>query len=146
MPVPAEKNIRAAFPAYAAAAIALLGIALLFAMIIAFALPALSRQGSGGVFSWIWQPYRGEFGILPMLCGSLILAASALCLAWPLSLMLCCWTLTVPSGQALSLVRGLIRLMTAVPTVVYGFAAVFLLAPLVRAGLVERECAGFRPD
>jgi phosphate transport system permease protein len=134
LPATEDKTLRAALPVYAATAFALLGIALLFAMIIAFALPAL-RLGAGGVFSWTWRPYSGEFGILPMLCGTLILALSALLFAWPLALMLCCRILTAPPGPLLRAVQGLIRLMTAVPTVVYGFTAVFLLAPLVRAGL-----------
>lgn len=118
-----------------AAGMALCGVGLLFAMTLAFALPALVEQGPGGVFSWSWRPYQGEFGILPMLCGSLLLAGSALLVGWPLALALCCWNLTAPAGLLRAVTRGVIRLMTAVPTVVYGFAAVFLLTPLVRRGL-----------
>ena len=125
----------AALPARLAAGIALLGIGLLFAMIIISAVPAFLHQGEGGVFTWSWRPYQGEFGILAMLSGSVILAVSALLLAWPLSLALCCWIITSPKSPFLVPVRGCVRLMTAIPTVVYGFAAVFLVTPLARAGL-----------
>ena len=124
-----------ALPARLAAGMALLGIALLFAMIVISAVPAFLHQGAGGVFSWSWRPYQGEFGILAMLCGSVILAVSALLLAWPLSLAVCCWILTGAKSPFLAPVRACVRLMTAVPTVVYGFAAVFLVTPLVRGGL-----------
>lgn len=118
--------------ARSAAGIALLGIGLLFVMVVSFALPAFTGQGKGGVFTWVWNPYQGDFGILPMLTGSVLLAVSSLLLAWPLALLVTCWTLTRPGSPPVLVVRGLIRLMTAVPTVVYGFAAVFLLTPLVR--------------
>lgn len=126
---------RVSLSARLGAGVALLGIALLFAMIIISAVPAFLDQDAGGVFTWSWRPYQGEFGILAMLSGSVILAVSALLLAWPLSLALCCWVLTSPQSPFLVPVRACIRLMTAVPTVVYGFAAIFLVTPLVRAGL-----------
>ena len=52
----------------------------LFALVGCFALPVLwSAQGSL-IFSWAWRP-PADFGILPMLAGSLILSFSALLLA-----------------------------------------------------------------
>ncbi len=131
---PSGEGLRA-LPVRLAAGAALLGIGLLFAMIVIFAIPAFLHQGEGGVFAWSWRPYQGEFGILAMLAGSVILAASALLLAWPLSLALCCWVVTSPQSPFLVPVRGCIRLITAVPTVVYGFAAVFLITPLARSWL-----------
>lgn len=125
----------AAFPARLATGTALLGMALLFTMIVISAVPAFFARGSGGVFTWSWRPYQGEFGILAMLAGSIILAISALLLAWPFALAVCCWIMTSSKSFFLVPVRACIRLMTAVPTVVYGFAAVFLVTPFVRAGL-----------
>lgn len=126
---------KAAMPVYIAAGMALLCITLLFAMIFAFALPVFMQQGHGGVFIWNWQPYQGEFGILSMLTGSLLLSFSTLLLAWPLSLAVCCRILDRKPDFLSGLVQGVLRCMTAIPTVVYGFAAVFLLTPLIRSGL-----------
>ena len=121
-----------------AAALALTGAALLFVMVMAFALSgighALGTDGSGP-FSWLWLPSRGAFGLLPMLAGTLALALTAVALGWPLALGLCIFTLAVGQGACGRAVRGLLRFMTAMPTVVYGFAAVFLLVPLLRTGL-----------
>lgn len=64
--------------------------------------------------------------------GSLILSFSALLLAWPLSLGLACALQDPRPAFRQKWLTGLIRFMTAIPTVVYGFAAVFLLTPLVR--------------
>lgn len=119
----------------AAAGVAVSGICLVVVMVVAFAAPVFwGSGGESGVFSWRWLPSQDHFGILPMLCGSLLLAASAMLLAWPCALGFTAWTLTLRSGATRSLARAAVSLMAAVPTVVYGFASVFLLTPLVRAG------------
>lgn len=117
------------------------GMLLLFLMIIAFALPVFAESGTGGPFSWLWAPGRGSFGILPMLVGSLCAAGLAVAIGWPLAFALCCWLLCPEPGESVFLRKlravtgALVRLMTAIPTVVYGFAAVFLLAPVIRQAL-----------
>ena len=128
----------AAFWPRLAAVLAVGGVILLFGMIVAAALPALVQQGSATPFDWTWQPYEGHFGILAMCVGSLALAGFALIFGWPLAFAIACWLLTEESRCArpcVKLVSGLVRFMTTIPTVVYGFAAVFLLTPLVRGAV-----------
>lgn len=103
-------------------------------MIILAALPALDPQANP--FIWQWQPYEGKFGILPMLTGSLLLGGLALALGWPLALGFTGWLLTDNApNYCKKLCMGLLRFMATIPTVVYGFAAVFLLTPLARVYL-----------
>ncbi len=115
------------------------GMALLFLMVVAFALPAFVQNGGGGPFSWSWSPGHGEFGILPMMVGSVAVGGLAVIPGWVTGVCLCCWLLSPTRagrpGPWRVLVAGLVRVMTAVPTVVYGFAAVFLLAPSLRMWL-----------
>lgn len=91
-----------------------------------------SAQG-GQIFSWVWRPDTHEFGILPMIVGSLLLSVSALLLSWPLAVGVAC---AIQDGGKKRLfgctVASIVRFMTTIPTVVYGFAAVFLLVPVVR--------------
>lgn len=129
-----------AFLLRTAAFMAVSAVALLFLMIAAFAVPAFTA-GGGSPFSWRWAPGQGQFGILPMIAGSLVLGCSAVLPGWLLGLGLCGWLLCPArpgnrlSAAARAVVEGLVRMMTAIPTVVYGFAAVFLLVPAVRLGL-----------
>lgn len=111
------------------------GILLMFAMIFVAALRALLQDGAPTPWEWIWQPYEGHFGILPMITGSFCLALFAICIGWPLALALVVWRLceNKPIFRQFALFCGcIVRFMSAVPTVVYGFAAVFLLTPAVR--------------
>jgi len=123
------------------AVMAFCGMVMLFVMVIAFALPVFAESGTGGPFSWTWAPGQGRFGILPMLTGSLCVGSIALLIGWPLSFFLCAWLLCPERSSSIfqravrRCVGTLVRIMTAIPTVVYGFAAVFLLAPSIRQGL-----------
>jgi phosphate transport system permease protein len=123
---------------FGAAAASVLCVAAIFGFLAWFSLPLLSEGQLGAVLSWHWRPTSGEFGILPMAVGSLLLASSAMLLAYPLGLGLCCFVHGLgPVQPSVDLGRplmGLVRLMTSVPTVVYGLASVFLLVPLIRGG------------
>ncbi|MDR0663379.1 MAG: ABC transporter permease subunit [Spirochaetaceae bacterium] len=123
------------FASTIAAGLTMAAVAALVSMILIFAAPALSKFGVGGVFSWVWAPYEGRFGILPMLAGSLVLSTATLFIAWPASVAAACWRLAHRGAFAARAFHAIIRFMTAIPTVVYGFAALFLLTPLVREAL-----------
>ncbi len=123
------------FAIYLATVIAFLGICSLFIMLGIFALPVFLQHGSGSPFSWIWEPASEQFGILPMLIGSLLLSFSSILLAFPFALAICGWLVAIGRGRFLKFVKSIIYFMTAIPTVVYGFVAVFLLTPLIREAL-----------
>ena len=100
-----DSGDRAGFWLSYAAFLVIAGTVLLFCMILAAALPAFFEPGPGSPFGWTWQP---------SVCGFLLTEESP-------SLR--------PFRKASSV---LVRFMTTIPTVVYGFAAVFLLTPLIR--------------
>ena len=134
--LPADPGDGAGWGASLAAALAAGGALLLCLMVALAALPALFGTGGESPFHWTWQPYAGQFGILPMCAGTLALTAFALALGWPLALGLVCWLLCEEAKCLAPLVRFtsvLVRFMTTIPTVVYGFAAVFLLTPCMRS-------------
>lgn len=117
-----------------AAAVALLSVLAILAFLLWFSLPLASGGQLGTLLSWRWRPLQGEFGILPMVAGSLCLGSSAMLLAFPLGLGVCCFAHGVGPAWAARPLMAAIRLMTSVPTVVYGLVSVFLLVPTLRAG------------
>lgn len=103
-----------------------------FGFLIAFALPVVFSEQGLSTFTATWLPTSGQFGILPMLATSFCLAFLSLILGFPLSLGLCCCLHGFVPRPLAKVLGILVRGMTAIPTVVYGFAAIFLLVPLVR--------------
>jgi phosphate transport system permease protein len=115
-----------------ATAVSGVAIAAILVLLAYFCRPLLNCHGLATVFSRQWQPFGGQFGILPMCVGSLALATLSLALALPLALGIC----TLVQGLARDLLArfllSLIHFMTSIPTVVYGFVSVFLLVPRLR--------------
>ncbi len=126
-----ERGIRALLTG--AAGVSVLCVAGILGFLAWFSLPLLQPGQLAALLSWTWQPTSGSFGILPMAVGSLLLASSAMFLAWPLGLGLALFAHGVGPAWTSRPFMALVRLMTGVPTVVYGLASVFLLIPLLRA-------------
>ena len=96
-----------------------------------FSLP-LFFNGDIEVFSLLWRPESGHYGIVPMVAGSAMIGLGALLLALPVALGIVGFCLHERYQKAARWIRSLIRLMAGIPTVVYGLAALFLLVPLLR--------------
>ncbi len=104
----------------------------LFGFLAYFTLPLFTEGKFAELFSLHWQPFHGQFGILPMIIGTLLLAISALLIAYPMGLGLCLFVHGLGPARLARPVLLLVHFMTAIPTVVYGFVSVFLLVPLLR--------------
>jgi phosphate transport system permease protein len=79
-----------------------------------------------------WSPLHHHFGISPMLIGTGCVATLALLIAVPISIGCAVFIHTTAPKGIWRVVHNLVQLMTGIPTVVYGFAGIFLLVPLVR--------------
>lgn len=79
-----------------------------------------------------WLPDQNIFGIYPMIVGSLSIAFLALVFSMPLSLG-CAVLITVFSDQKIAwFLKWIVQMMTGIPTVIYGFAGIFLIVPFIR--------------
>jgi phosphate transport system permease protein len=118
-----------------AALAAALAVAAILGFLLYFSLPLLDQGQWGKLMDWRWRPQQGEYGILSMLAGSLALGLSSLVLAFPLGVGVVCCAHGLGPGWLRRSLMPLVRFLASVPTVVYGFVAVFLLVPVVRDGL-----------
>ena len=80
----------------------------------------------------VWAPDQCLFGIFPFICGTLAIVILSLLIAFPLSLgNAILINQLLPQLPAKCLYR-LVKLMTGIPTVIYGFVGISLLVPLLR--------------
>ncbi|HAY21885.1 PstC family ABC transporter permease [Desulfobacca acetoxidans] len=115
-----------------AATIASLSVLVIFCFLVYFSAPLFGGGQLPHILSWQWRPFQGQFGILPMVVGSVCLSFSALALAFPLGLGLSGFVYLKSHQPIGRLVFSVVQFMTSIPTVVYGFVAVFLLIPFLR--------------
>ena len=120
-----------------ATVVSAIAVCAIFGFLAWFSLPLFSGQGWAEVMSWTWRPFQGAFGILPMALGSLLLSLPALALAYPLGLGVCCFAHGLGPARPSKVVMGVVHFMTSIPTVVYGFVAVFLMVPLIRSAFAS---------
>ncbi len=88
---------------------------------------------SGFYFSSTWDPVKSEFGAFPFLVGTLATSFLALVISVvfsiPISIFLGEYS---AQGTTATFIKSMIELLAGVPSVIYGFCGLFLLAPLVR--------------
>ena len=94
-----------------------------------------------------WDPINGIFGAWPYIYGTLITTAVALTIAVPLGLGAAIFLSELAPPKVSSALSFVIDLLAAVPSVIYGVLAVFLLEPLMRSTIQPflKHTLGFLP-
>jgi phosphate transport system permease protein len=113
----------------------LVGLSILVGLVIALMLnsaPSLKAFGWGFVVGTDWDPVHERFGALPFIYGTLVSSALALTIAVPLSLgVAMCLSEMAPVWLSRRL-GFMVELLAAIPSVVYGLWAIFVLGPWLR--------------
>ncbi|RJT40937.1 phosphate ABC transporter permease subunit PstC [Mesorhizobium waimense] len=86
--------------------------------------PRFADAGSGGS--------QGQFGLIPLLAGTLYIAAVALLVAVPVGLMSAVYMAEYASPKVRGVVKPALELLAGIPTIVYGIFAVVTLGPFLR--------------
>ncbi len=79
-----------------------------------------------------WDPVSGDFGALPFIYGTLATSLLALLMAVPLALGVAVFLTELCPRPLRAPISFLTELLAAIPSVVYGLWAVFVLVPLMR--------------
>lgn len=116
--------------------IALSSVSILF-LIILFVfregLPMIAKTGLGNFLGGLhWAPTKGHFGILPMVIGTLEVTFGALLIGVPLSLFVAIHLSEFAAPLTRTLMKPMIELLAAIPSVVFGFIGVVVIVPVIR--------------
>jgi len=96
-------------------------------------LPAFQRIGLGAMIGGdVWRPQEEQFGLMPMIAGSLLVTLGAVVLGVPLALAAAIFLAEVAPPAVRSIVRPAVELLAGIPSVVYGLFGLVVLVPLVR--------------
>lgn len=75
---------------------------------------------------------NAEFGILPLLTGTIISAAIAMLVAIPIGLMTSIYLSEYASVRVRKVVKPVLEILAGIPTIVYGFFALTFVTPILR--------------
>lgn len=81
-----------------------------------------------------WTPLfaNARFGVLPLVCGTLVTTVVALSVAIPVGTMCAVWLSEYSSERVRECVKPVLELLSAVPTVVFGYFALLFVTPLLQ--------------
>ncbi|HWB32125.1 MAG TPA: phosphate ABC transporter permease subunit PstC [Acidobacteriaceae bacterium] len=79
-----------------------------------------------------WDPVSGDFGALPFIYGTLVTSLLALAMAVPLAMGVAIFLTELCPKKLRAPISFVTELLAAIPSVVYGLWAVFVLVPIMR--------------
>ncbi len=84
-----------------------------------------------------WAPGFADkhFGILPLVCGTLVTTLVAVAVSMPVGTTIAIWLSEFANPRAREIIKPVLELLSAVPTVVYGYFAISFVAPTMQAML-----------
>ncbi len=134
MRISGDKIAKYVFLAIACSAIA--SLLLIAVFILLEGLPFLLRYGPWKFLSTSdWRPHEGAFGIAPMIIASLWITAGAMLIGAPLGVAGAVFLSEFVPKPVMRIIKPTIELLAGIPSVVYGFIGVMVLAPLIRTNL-----------
>lgn len=118
---------------FISALVAILLVFLIGLFVIQQGIPALRSIGIlKFLFGTVWRPGIGEFGILPMIIGSVYVTIGALLLSAPLGIACAIFLAEVAPYHVRNVVRSAVELLVGIPSVVYGLVGMVVIVPLIR--------------
>ena len=94
---------------------------------------AWQKFGVQFFFGSDWNPVSGVFGALPFIYGTLVSSLIALIIAVPLALAVAVFVTEMCPRALRKPIAYATELLAAIPSVIYGLWAIFILVPLMRA-------------
>jgi len=108
-------------------------LALITVFIIIQGAPLIGEIGVRNfIFGMSWAPSRGEFGIFPMIIGSVSVTAGAALLGVPVGICCSIFIAEFAPAPLKTIFRPAIQLLAGIPSVVYGFWGLVFIVPFIR--------------
>jgi phosphate transport system permease protein len=117
---------------------ALVSIATTVGIVIALAEPAVEFFGEVSIVEFLtgtsWTPLfqQKEYGVLPLVGATLVVTVIAIVIAVPIGLGAAIYLAEYASRGTRRALKPILELLAGVPTVVYGFVALFALNPILQ--------------
>ncbi|MFM8934413.1 MAG: phosphate ABC transporter permease subunit PstC [Candidatus Limnocylindrus sp.] len=76
------------------------------------------------------------FGVIPLVVSTLMIALIALAIAVPIGILAAVWMSEFASMRARNIVKPILEILAGIPTIVYGFFAITVITPLLKATIL----------
>lgn len=111
---------------------AILLIALIFFFLLREGIPAFLDIPLRQLFGTRWYPIEDQFGLVPLLVGSLLVTVGAVVIALPLGITTAIYLGEIAPTWLREILKPVIEILAGIPSIVLGFLGWVALAPLVQ--------------
>lgn len=116
-----------------AAFISIAAVALICLFLFANGIPAMAEIGLPEfLFGDTWRPSSDEFGIFPMIIGSLYVTAGALVIGVPIGILTAIFLSRFAHARFARILGDGVELLAGIPSVVFGFFGLMVIVPFIR--------------
>jgi len=125
---------------FVCACVSVLAISVIAIFLFSGGIPAILEIGVGDFFlGQRWRPgdTPAEFGVLPMIMGSIYITLGAIVIGVPIGVFTAVYLAYMCPRRIYGLVKPVVNLLAGIPSVVYGFFGMVVIIPLLRP-LAER--------
>jgi phosphate ABC transporter permease protein PstC len=110
----------------------ILFVTLILLFLLREGLPALTEVPLSSLFSTIWYPIEGYFGLLPLIGGSLLVTISATIIALPFGIGTAVYLSEIAPNWMKEILKPVVEILAGIPSVVLGFIGILVLVPFMR--------------
>ncbi len=114
---------------------AILFVGLIFLFLIHEGTPALAKIPVSTLFSTRWYPIESNFGLLPLIGGTVVVTIGAAIFAIPLGLATAIYIAEIAPRWAREILKPLVEVLGGLPSVMLGFLGILVVTPFVRTTL-----------
>ena len=117
------------------ACMSIVAVALICVFLFANGIPAIKEIGAVQfLFGTDWSPKNqpANYGILPMIIGSLCVTAGAVVIGLPIGLLTAIYLSRFCPEKLHKVLEPLVQLMAGIPSIIYGFFGLVVMVPLAR--------------
>ncbi|MBQ8515651.1 MAG: phosphate ABC transporter permease subunit PstC [Ruminococcus sp.] len=115
------------------ACISVIAVVTICVFLFANGVPAIAEIG---VFDFLlgesWKPLENQFGIFPMIVGSLYVTAGAILIGVPIGLLCAVYMAKFCPQRVYKILKPAIELMAGIPSIVYGFFGLMVIVPFMQ--------------
>ncbi len=116
-----------------AACVSIAAVALICIFLFANGIPAIVEIGPlkflGGM---VWNPNQNQFGIFPMIIGSIYATAIAMIVGVPIGLLTSVFLARFCPKKLYKILKPAVSLLAGIPSIVYGFFGLVVMVPIMQ--------------
>lgn len=113
----------------------ILFVSLILIFLLREGLPAIANVPLSSLFSTIWYPIEGYYGLLPLIGGSLLVTVGATVIALPFGIGTALYLSEMAPRWIKEILKPVVEILAGIPSVVLGFIGILVVVPFLRRTL-----------